>query len=406
MDANVPRQSVWMEPDYDQPKEYVPSRYRKPVSYLNEEARKERINQHRINGWLTYEAKQMCLQDKRCFRCLETTHRTRDCPVTRERTCGSCQKIGHRTKECPFINNTTTTEWFKGPARPGPVQGLGPTAIRPDMGALPMNNLPKAQYLKEGRCFSCQLIGHRRIECPTQKMHILSTEQDKQATSTVASVLRGIKAMTAEDRLGLVQTLLGLEEDIGSTYAEGSVTSTQQNIEALEHWETPTTSVKIRAMQVQPKKLSQQQAKSGSSTPPQTPAIRLGTMKLGETKDLENPQIPTYIRALPSRHPGGLGQRLLKGYTQLAQAVRSGPSLATIWAIQMKTSIQVPKDQHHPITQKERHWWQEKRQQIMTQGAVKLQSVQVRKTPKARARKMTQIQRTVAKSGRLVKTQL
>ena len=110
--------------------------------------------------------------------------------------------------------------------------------------------------------------------------------------------------MTAKDRLGLVQTLLGLEDDNSSINAEGSTTSTQGNTRALTHWEAIESPVKIRMM-----KFNQQQAKSGSTTPSQALTVRLGTMKLGETtQSLETPHVPTYIQALPSCHPGGLGQ--------------------------------------------------------------------------------------------------
>jgi len=82
---------------------------------------------------------------------------------------------------------------------------------------------------------------------------------------------------------------------------------------------------------------------------------------------------------------------------QLAKKVQAGQNMAAIQAIQgKKTGTQTPKAQNHPISQKECQWWQKKHQQIVTQGAIMLQSVKVGKAPKARAQKMTQIQRTAA----------
>src|ERR1700704_5587758 len=79
---------------------------------------KDWINRHRVNGWLTTEDKQRCLQEGRCFRCLEIGHKSKDCPTLRERRCASCQQMGHRARECPFENNQTSNQWFKGMGQP------------------------------------------------------------------------------------------------------------------------------------------------------------------------------------------------------------------------------------------------------------------------------------------------
>jgi len=112
----------------------------------SEQAVKDWINQHRVNGWLTMEDKQRCLQEGRCFRCLEIGHRSTDCPTLRERRCASCQQTGHRARECPFENNQTSTQWFKGTdqSKPTPrsqMQLQTQGSHRPDLGALPMDQL-------------------------------------------------------------------------------------------------------------------------------------------------------------------------------------------------------------------------------------------------------------------------
>jgi len=118
-----------------------------PIRGSTEQSAKDWINQHRINGWLTAEDKQRCLQEGRCFRCLEIGHRSTDCPTLRERRCASCQQMGHHARECPFENNQTLNQWFKGTGQikstlqPTQMQTQG--SHRPDLGALPMDQLKR-----------------------------------------------------------------------------------------------------------------------------------------------------------------------------------------------------------------------------------------------------------------------
>jgi len=73
-----------------------------PKLASTEKSAKDWINQHWVNGWLTIEDKQRCLQEGRCFWCLEIGHRSTDCPTLREWRCASCQQMGHCVRECPL----------------------------------------------------------------------------------------------------------------------------------------------------------------------------------------------------------------------------------------------------------------------------------------------------------------
>ena len=354
MDTNMSAQ-VWAEPDYHQPEGHIPPQHHKPTSFKDEQVWKEQINQHWINGWLTYEAKQMCLQEGWCLWCLETDHHVRDCPATREQRCASCQKIGHYAKSCPFINNATSTKWFKGAGWPGLAQGLSHTAVQKDMGALPRSNFLKDQ------CFNCQHIRHHIKDCPTWKILVPNFDQEEQVTCTVASILQKIKAMTLDDWVELIKALFSQEnntEIIATNAVDGSVASTKWNMETLkqEDWETTETPARIQTMQVQP---SWRQTKLGKTTQPWGPAIHLGTMQLGKAaKSLGNPHIPAHIKVLASHHPEGLEQWVLKGYLQLAQRIQNQQGITAVWAIQTgRASTQTIKTQNHPISQKEWQWW-------------------------------------------------
>jgi len=207
-----------------------------------EQSARDWINQHRVNGWLSPEDKQQCLQEGRCFRCLEIGHRSTDCPTLRERRCASCQQMGHRARECPFENNQTSNQWFKGmeqtkstsqlPRMQPQIQG----SHRPDLGVLPMDQLrqrmltqkpspcaPESDHAwgraqpsvaqEKQRCSSCQKTGCKIQDCPIRGLIMSTTpqEEERRAKDNLASIIRNIKAMPIADRLGMIDEIFKKE---------------------------------------------------------------------------------------------------------------------------------------------------------------------------------------------------
>jgi len=202
-----------------------------------EQTAKDWINQHRVNGWLSSEDKQRCLQEGRCFRCLEIGHRSTDCPMLREQQCASCQQTGHHAQECPFENNQTSNQWFKGTGqtKSTPLQPQTQGSHRPDLGALPMDRLrqrmltqnppcaPKSDHARgqvrpsvtqeKQRCSSCQKTRCKIQNCPIRNLTMSTTplEEEHSAKENLASILRNIKAMPIEDRLEMITEAYGEE---------------------------------------------------------------------------------------------------------------------------------------------------------------------------------------------------
>jgi len=203
---------------------------------------KDWINQHRVNGWLSTKDKQRCLQEGRCFRCLEIGHRSIDCPTLRERRCASCQQTGHRARECPFENNQTSNQWFKGTGQtkstpqPPRMQPQTQGSHCPDLGALPMDQLrqriltadpppcaPKSDHTQgrarpsiaqeKQRCSSCQKTGCKIQDCPIRNLTTSTTplEEECRAKENLASILCNIKAMPIKDRLEMIAEAYGEE---------------------------------------------------------------------------------------------------------------------------------------------------------------------------------------------------
>ena len=205
-----------------------------------EQSAKDWINQHRVNGWLSPEDKQRCLQEGRCFRCLEIGHKSTDCPTLRERRCASCQQMGHRARECPFENNQTSNQWFKGGGQnkstSQPIQTQTQGSHRPDLGALPMDQLrkriltansppcaPESDHARgrarpsvaqeTQRCSSCQRTKCKIQDCPIRSLTTATTpqEEERRAKENLASTIRQMKAMPIEDRLEMITEAFGEE---------------------------------------------------------------------------------------------------------------------------------------------------------------------------------------------------
>jgi len=211
-----------------------------PKMDSTEQSTKDWINQHQINGWLSTEDKQRCLQEGRCFRCLEIGHRSIDCPTLRERRCASCQQMGHCARECPFENNQTSNQWFKGTGQTKsisqPIQIQTQGSHRPDLGALPMDQLrqrmlktdsplcaPESDHARgrarpsvtqeKQRCANCQKTRCKIQDCPIRSLTTSTTpqEEERRAKENLANIIRNIKAMPIEDRLGMIADAWGEE---------------------------------------------------------------------------------------------------------------------------------------------------------------------------------------------------
>ena len=146
--------------------------------------------------------------------------------------------MGHHAQECPFENNQTSNQWFKGM---GPLkssmqlpqmqqQTLG--SNRPDLGALPMDQLRQRMLTQnpppcapvsdhtwdwaqpsiaqeKQQCSSCQRTRCNIQSCPITKLVVSTTPQEEKcrAKENLASILCNIKAMSTEDRCGMIVVL-------------------------------------------------------------------------------------------------------------------------------------------------------------------------------------------------------
>ena len=173
------------------------------------------INQRRVNGWLTQEDKERCLEEGRCFRCLKMRHKSVDCPFKRDRVCASCRQTGHRSRDCPLENNQVTTQWCEGTKEVRQAPALPPRNSRPDIGALPMNELirriqgaAQTGYPKT-RCANCQQTKCSLKDCPITSLvpATMSRTTERQTKENLAGIIRNLKAMSMEDRVGMLAKL-------------------------------------------------------------------------------------------------------------------------------------------------------------------------------------------------------
>jgi len=148
--------------------------------------------------------------------------------------------MGHCARECPFENNQTSNQWFKGTGQikstPQPVQMQTRGSHRPDLGALPMDQLRQRMLTQDSspcapesdhawgrarpsvaqekrRCSNCQKTGCKIQDCPIRGLTTSTTPQEEEcrAKENLARVIRNIKAMTIEDRHGMIDELLKVE---------------------------------------------------------------------------------------------------------------------------------------------------------------------------------------------------
>jgi len=130
--------------------------------------------------------------------------------------------MGHHARECPFENNQTSNQWFKGTK-----------SNRPDLGALPMDQLrqrmltteptpcaPESDHAwgqarpsvaqEKQQCSSCQKTGCKIQDCPIRRLTTSTTPQEEEcrAKKNLASILCNIKAMPIEEQLGMIEVLL------------------------------------------------------------------------------------------------------------------------------------------------------------------------------------------------------
>ena len=177
------------------------------------------INQHRINGWLTQEDKEQCLKEGRCFRCLKMGHKSVGCPTKRDRVCASCRQTRHRSRDCPLENNPTAIQGVKGTKEVRQVPASPPKNSRPDLGALPMNDLKcrikhsVSDDVFKTRCANCQQTKCSLKHCPIASLVPAMTPQaeERQTKETIASTIRNLKAIPLEDRVGMIAKLFDEE---------------------------------------------------------------------------------------------------------------------------------------------------------------------------------------------------
>jgi len=136
-----------------------------------------------------------------------------------------------------------SNQWFKGMGQtkstPQPMQLQTQGSHCPDLGALPMDQLrqriltqdpppcaPESDHAwgraqpsvaqEKQQCSSCQKTGCKIQDCPIRNLTTSTTPQEEEcrAKENLTNIIRNIKAMSAEDRLGMIEVLWEKESTI------------------------------------------------------------------------------------------------------------------------------------------------------------------------------------------------